>query len=202
MRIRLLLAAALVGMVGVADAPEAAVLTYQTILSGTAEAPPNASPGTGTATLSVDTVAQTFFLEVTFSDLIGFTTAAHIHGPTELPGAGTAGVMTQTPFFVGFPTGVQSGSYSALFDMTLAATFNSGFITSQGSLEQARVSFLAALENGQAYLNIHTTQFPAGEIRGFFAPVPLPAGMILLLSALGIFGAAGARPRKTVPARA
>ncbi|MCX5954233.1 MAG: CHRD domain-containing protein [Cyanobacteria bacterium] len=41
----------------------------------------------------------------------------------------------------------------------------------------ARNAFLAALAGNKAYLNIHTTAFPGGEIRGFFmqqVPGPLP----------------------------
>jgi hypothetical protein len=199
MPIRFLLAAAFVGLACNTGTATAAVLTYETVLSGAAEAPSNASPGTGNATLTVDTAARTFLLAFSFSNLVGTTTAAHIHGPTATPGTGTAGVMTQTPYFVGFPIGVTSGSYSRQFDLTDTATYNASFVTGQGGVAGAEATFLAALAAGTAYLNIHSTVYGGGEIRGFFAetaPVPLPAGAVLSLSALAILGAAGALRRR------
>jgi hypothetical protein len=38
-----------------------------------------------------------------------------------------------------------------------------------GTTAGAEAALLAGLEAGQAYLNIHTTMFPGGEIRGFLA---------------------------------
>ena len=203
MSIRFLLVAALAAVVGHAGVPEAATLDYKAVLSGAAEDPPNASPGTGTATLSVDTVARTFLLAFDFFDLTGTTVVAHVHGPTALPGSGTAGVMTPA-VLPGFPAGITSGSYSRLFDMTDAATFNSSFLTGPGggSAAGAAAAFLDSLADGKAYLNIHTSTFGGGEIRGFFTPaaVPLPAGAVLSLSALAILGAASMRRRgRTVP---
>ncbi|MEP6811295.1 MAG: CHRD domain-containing protein, partial [Chthoniobacterales bacterium] len=84
---------------------------FTTFLSGPNESPPNASPGTGFATLTLDMVNHTFQLMVNFSGLTGTVTASHIHAATALPGSGTAGVATQTPTFMNFPLGVTSGSY-------------------------------------------------------------------------------------------
>ncbi|HUP05550.1 MAG TPA: CHRD domain-containing protein [Caldimonas sp.] len=41
----------------------------------------------------------------------------------------------------------------------------------------------------EAYLNIHTTQFPSGEIRGFLATVPEPQSYALMLAGLALTGA-------------
>lgn len=194
---RLLLAPVLSGILSISGAAHAVVLHYQTSLSGTAEDPANASPGTGNATLTVDTVARTFFLEVGFADLLGITTAAHIHGPTSAPNSGNAGAMTQVPSFVGFPSGVTSGSYAKLFDMTDTGTWNTSFVVDQGgNVAGAEAAFLASLASGKAYLNLHTSTFGGGEIRGFFTeanPVPLPAGIVLALSALTVLGGIGLR---------
>ena len=74
-----------------ASSAGAEVISYSTALSGAVEAPPNASPGTGWATLWLDTTAHTMRLETSFSGLLGNTAAAHIHCCTATPEAGTAG---------------------------------------------------------------------------------------------------------------
>ena len=163
----------------------AGILVYEAQLSGAAEGIPNLSPGTGFTTVTYDTAAQTMRVQISFSGLLGNTTAAHIHAPTTNPGVGTAGVATQTPRFVGFPTGVTSGSYDQLFDMTQASSWNASYITSNGSINNAQAALVAAMDAGNAYLNVHTTAFPGGEIRGFLHAVPEPSTI-----GLALFGAA------------
>jgi hypothetical protein len=154
---------------------EAASITYVTSLSGGTESPANASPGSGSATVIIDTVLQSMDVEVNFSGLLSTTTASHIHCCTTVPGAGTAGVATQTPTFNSFPLGVTSGTYSHVFDLTFSSTWNTAFITANGGTPAgAEAALLDGLADGTAYLNIHTTAFPSGEIRGFLAPVPTP----------------------------
>src|SRR6187200_3303491 len=58
---------------------QASVFVLGTTLSGPAESPPNASPGTGTALFTYDDVAHTLALNVVFSGLLGTVTASHIH---------------------------------------------------------------------------------------------------------------------------
>jgi hypothetical protein len=40
-----------------------------------------------------------------------------------------------------------------------------------------------AHRDGKAYLNIHTSTFGAGEIRGYFRPVPEPTSLAALIGA-------------------
>lgn len=170
-----------------APAAQAAVVTYTATLSGAAEAPPNASPGTGVTQVDIDVVAHTLRVQATFSGLIGNTTASHIHAATALPGVGTAGVATQTPSFIGFPLGVTAGNFDNTFDLTLASSWNAAYITANGGTPaSAEAAFAAALASGRAYLNIHSTFAPGGEIRGFLQPVPAPgAASLLALAGLG-----------------
>jgi len=167
--------------------------TFTTSLGGLLESPPNASPGTGSADVIWDSSANTMEVQVTFSDLLGTTTASHIHSPAVPPG--TAGVATTTPTFTDFPLGVTSGTYDHTFDMTLASSYNPAYITANGGTPaSAEAALFASLNAGTSYLNIHTTVVPGGEIRGFPEPVPEPGTLVLL--AVGAFGVIGYRWRR------
>jgi len=157
----------------------ATVLHYQATLNGPNESPPNLSPAGGLAEVTIDNVANTMRVQVVFSGLTGTTTASHIHAPTVVAGTGTASVATTTPTFTGFPTGVTAGNYDHTFDLTLATSYNGAFVTaSGGTVALAEAALLAAIAAGKAYLNIHSSTFGGGEIRGFFTtfdPVPTNA---------------------------
>ena len=160
---------------------QASPIVYQADLDGPSESPPIASPGTGFATVTIDTLAHTLRVEATFSGLLGATTAAHIHCCTVDPGILTAGVATQTPSFLGFPLGVTAGTYDHLFDLTDATSFNAPFVTANGGTAAGAEAALAAgLSQGKAYFNIHTSVFGGGEIRGFLHAVPEPGTASLL----------------------
>jgi len=165
----LLLLTAVVSLALVAPA-SATVLHYRTILNGANESPPNASLGTGVAEITIDDVANTMRVQATFSGLTGTTTACHIHGPTAVAGTGTASVATQTPLFTGFPTGVTSGTYDHTFDLTLTSSYNASFVTANGGTAAgAEAALLAAIAANKSYFNLHSTDKPGGEVRGFLA---------------------------------
>jgi len=128
-------------------------------------APPSSS-GTGTALVTWDTVTNMMTVNVVFSGLTSPDTAAHIHCCISAPG--TTGVATTVPTFTGFPGGVTSGTYAHTFDMLAPGSYNPAFVTAHGgTAASAAAALLAGMEAGQTYLNIHTVQFPGGEIRGF-----------------------------------
>lgn len=172
-----------VGAATLATHAGAEIRTYITFMDGATEFPPVVTPGTGTGILTIDTTLNTMRVQATFQDLIGTVTVAHIHGPTTVALTGTAGVMTPTPTFPGFPAGVTSGSYDMTFDMTQASLYNPAFVTANGgSIANARATLFQAVADGKSYLNIHSTFAGSGEIRGFWV-VPAPAGLGLLAGA-------------------
>ena len=156
------------------------IIRYAATLSGPAEDPPNASPATGYTMVLIDDTTNMMTVNASFSGLTAPTTASHIHCCTAEPFKGTAGVATSLPTFPAFPLGVTLGSYTEVFDLLNASTYNINFINAHGgSVDSARLAFLAGLASGQAYLNIHTSAFRAGEIRGFLTEVPEPGGVML-----------------------
>lgn len=172
----------------------AAPITYVVTLNGPNESPANASLGIGNGVVTIDSISNLLTVNVNFSGLTGTVTASHIHCCTAVAGTGTAGVTTETPTFGGFPLGVTSGSYSNTYNMTLAASYNPAFITANGgTVASAEAAFFAGIAANKSYLNIHSTVFPGGEIRGFLTPTPEPGTFGLMSAAILGLGFAARR---------
>ena len=111
---------------------------FVTRLTGGAETPANNSPAQGTAALLLDADGRTARVTLHFRDLSAAQTDAHIHGPA-------AAGQSAPPAF------------------TLPAAGD--FRDYQLTLTPQQASDLKA---GLFYVNVHSTAFPAGEIRGQF----------------------------------
>jgi len=156
-------------------------------LTGAAEIPPTGSPGTGSAHVTFDPAAHTLHVQAIFVGLSAPNTAAHVHCCAPQPA--NIGVATTVPTFPGFPSSTTSGTYDNTLDTSLLSTYNPAFVTaSGGTAASAETALFTGMVVGQSYFNIHTTQFPGGEIRGIL--VTPEAGTLLLLSA-GLAGLAG-----------
>ncbi|HEU5018123.1 MAG TPA: CHRD domain-containing protein [Pseudolabrys sp.] len=114
------------------------MVTLNASLSGAKEVPPNNSKGTGTVTATYNTSSKKLSWKGSYSGLSGPATAAHFHAGA--PGK-NGGVVI--PIFAGKSAGSPfEGS------KTLTA-------------EQAN-----AMLGGDWYVNVHTAEHKAGEIRG------------------------------------
>jgi hypothetical protein len=146
---------------------------YRAVASGPAESPPNGSPGSSVATFEIDGMLMR--AEVPFRDLLGGTLAAHIHCCTTEAFTGVAPIAVPFP---DFPLQVTSGTYSNSFDLGDPAVYDPAFLASfGGTAEAARTALFDAIAANEAYVNIHTSDYRNGEIRGFLvaAPIPEPA---------------------------
>jgi hypothetical protein len=82
---------------------------------------------------------------------------------------------------------VTSGTFDRTFDLTASSTYNPAFVNAQGgTVAGAEAALVMALLAGETYINIHTSMFPNGEIRGFLGAVPEPATWAMML--LGFAG--------------
>ena len=123
------------------------IINYAAELRGSNEAPtPNSSTAFGSAFVTIDTAAQTVTWEVTTTG-IASPTLAHIHGPGGNPGTAVGVFITFAANAAAIPGGRTKGS------------------TSTASLDAT--NFAKLLNNpGEFYVNVHSTAFPGGEIRG------------------------------------
>jgi len=186
----------------------AATIPFSAILSPANEVPPTASTGSGTAILDLDVVAHTLRVQIAFSGLVPTapagltpgTTASHIHCclPSSFATGVNAGVATTTPTFAGFPLGVLAGTYDNTLDLLSASSYNPAFVTlAGGTVATAETTLINGLLGGLTYLNVHTTAFGGGEIRGFVVQVPEPETYALLLAGLAVIGIAMRKRRRT-----
>jgi len=159
---------------------------YRATSSGPAESPPNGSPGASVATFEID--GNLLRAEVPFRDLLAGTTVAHIHCCTL---EAFTGVAPPAVTLVDFPLMVTAGEYTHTFDLGDPAVYEPAFLASFGGTPaSAGAALLDAMNANQAYLNIHTTEYPNGEIRGFVVTAPIPEPATWGMLGVGLAGLA------------
>jgi hypothetical protein len=145
------------GMAGCNDATED-VQVFEAVLSGQSEVPVRSTAANGRAQFVSDGTTVRYSLEV---DDINNMFMAHIH----LAPAGVNGPIRVWLQPVGATA--RGPSFSVGDKTIFEGTFTAANV--QGGLSLADV--LAAMSNGGAYVNVHSDQFPGGEIRGQIAVV-------------------------------
>ncbi len=152
------------------------VVVFKARLTGFQEVAPRLTPGHGTFIGKLDLNHQTITFTETWTDLIGNTVASghvlfsHIHfGQTGVAGGITVFLCGPTgatnphqPVCQDASTGSAKGSINAS-DVFPATAPGDG---DQGIKAGDFAGLLRIIRAGGAYANIHTTQFPGGEIRG------------------------------------
>ncbi len=124
-------------------------------LSGGEETPaPGVLTGAvGTATVTVDVARTQVIVELQILNLPNNSTAGHIH-------VGPEGIAGPVVLDFAFPTG-RTGDFGLVFRLN-RADFRARPEIGIHTIEDA----IDAIVNGNAYVNVHTTAFPGGELRG------------------------------------
>jgi hypothetical protein len=136
-------------------------MLFEAQLTGAEEVPPTGSPGTGVGTIVLDDAALTIRVDLAFAGLTTPSTVAHIHeaafgqlGPPEFP------------LELGTAQGQQSGTIPRQVLPLLEG-----------------VEDVDEFLDENYYFNVHSEQFPDGEIRGqvrFVRALPEPGALLLL----------------------
>lgn len=123
---------------------------FKAKLSGKDEVPPNESPAGGSAWVKLTNDKIEYEVNVTDIDKVN---AAHIH----LGESGKNGPVILT-LYKDEPTELKTGK---LAEANVTAS------NLEGPMKGKAVSdLMGAIKNGTTYINVHSTDFPDGEIRG------------------------------------
>lgn len=141
---RAILVFASVAWIASAGLAQAATLKFHVPLTGAAQVPPVQTAGSGTAALTYNTSTRVLHWTVTYSHLSGPATMAHFHGPA---------------------TADKNGPVKVWISKKGATTKSP--IKGHATLSQADAQEFMA---GEWYVNVHTKDHPAGEIRGQVTP--------------------------------
>ena len=115
---------------------------FTVAMDGSQENPPNASTGSGTGWVVLDSTGTQLAYNVTVAGMTAPLSAGHFH---TLP---SGGVVHPIAFVDSTADGVWSGVPDTI---------------------------LTSIENKNLYVNVHSSTFPAGELRGY---VELPSGVV------------------------
>jgi hypothetical protein len=148
-------------MIGGAVA-QADIYQFNVVINGLQEVPANASPGVGSAIAIFNDQTGAININGTYSGLLSPVVASHLHGFS------TVGVNSPV-----------------LFNLTNTGG-TAGTISGSSSIALANVG---SVLGGLTYINIHTSQFPGGEIRGQLVnPILVPEPTSLAMLGLGVCG--------------
>jgi hypothetical protein len=148
----------------IASADEETVLAG---LSGFREVPSISSPASGHFEAVIDRKAGTIAYELSYSGLTGDVQQAHIHVGQRSVNGGVSVFLCQTATSPD-PTGLapQCPQRGNVTGMAQAANMIAGPIVAQGVEPGQFNELLRAIRAGVAYVNVHSSTFPGGEVRG------------------------------------
>ena len=145
---------------------QAQELKLKATLVGFQEVPSLLSTGEGEFTATVDPSRTSMTFTVTYSGMLADVTQSHIHfGQRGVSG----GVMIFFCTNLTPPAGVPIPQHCPLREGTVSGTVTAADVVgplAQGITPQNLDNVISAIQSGQIYANVHSTRWPAGEIRG------------------------------------
>ncbi len=157
-------AAVAVLVAGASASAAQAQTSFVSFLNGAQEAPtPRVTPAFGNGTVLMNAARTQITINLTFQGLLAPLTIAHIHN-------GAVGISGPVIIDIrNLITTTADGSGGSIMNAVL-------------NIDMAQANVLLS---GNGYFNLHTTQFPAGEIRGQINVVPEPSTYLLMATGLG-----------------
>jgi hypothetical protein len=147
---------------------------------------------TGYATVDVNSSLTQISYTLTFQNLTSPATMSHIHFGA--PGVnGPILLWLFPPTLTSTPSGT-SGNYSGTWTQANLVS------QSQDSGITTFATLLADMQAGDTYVNIHSLNYPMGELRGQLMMVPEP-GALVLTGAFLVLLAAGAAAKRRLAIR-
>jgi hypothetical protein len=143
--IAILIAAVILIFLGVLFTQPDRVLFGTSQLTGDSETPPVETNASGLSAFRLNRMQKTLEIEIAYFGILSRTTGAHIHGPaTEQESAGII-----------FDLEISQN----VSEEMIARTWNYGEEENSDEIEDWLIS-------GLTYINVHSEEFPPGEIRG------------------------------------
>jgi hypothetical protein len=141
-------------------------------LSGYQEVPTSLStPGRGAFRATVDVARGIIDYELEYSDLPTPVTQAHIHfGQQHTNGAIVLFLCSNLAPPAGVPLPASCPGTGGVVKGTLRAANVGAGAAAAGIAAGEIAEIIAAIRAGAAYVNVHTTAIPAGELRGQLDP--------------------------------
>jgi hypothetical protein len=131
------------------------------------------SPGTGHGAITYDTATNVLSYTISWSNLFGALTKLHIHGPAD---ANSSNPQHVVEIFgpPDIPMGVDLHTDTWSDSIVLTTLSQPGFD------DLSPTQIIGIMESGLSYVNVHTSVFGAGEIRGNLGlPTPTPGAATL-----------------------
>ena len=139
---------------------------FKADLIGFDEVPALSSTGSGTFSMEINPTDTAFDYEVSYSNLTGNVTQSHIHIAQKSVNGGIM-VFFCTNLNNG-PAGTQlcPGPHEGTVSGHITAADVIGGASAQGIAAGEFAEVLRAIREGSVYVNVHSSVFPGGEIRG------------------------------------